>query len=140
MIMRTRLASLLATALVVLIFAAPTNLALASDPLPSRNDGATKQAIVDFVRKVTAQGGPDYVAPAERIAVFDNDGTLWSEQPIYVQLAFALDRVKAMAPSHPEWKDTEPLKSAIAGDMKGVAASGKKGLGADYRRQPCRHE
>lgn len=77
---------------------------------------------------MTTEGGADFVDPADRIAVFDNDGTLWSEQPMYVQLAFALDRVKALAPEHPEWKDTEPFKSVIAGDMKGVAASGEKGL------------
>lgn len=108
-------------------------LALASaaaqtDPLPSWNDGASKQAIVDFVTAVTTDGGPDYVAPADRIATFDNDGTLWSEQPMYVQLAFALDRVKALAPDHPEWKDTEPFRSVLAGDMQGIVASGKKGL------------
>jgi phosphoglycolate phosphatase-like HAD superfamily hydrolase len=75
------------------------------------------------------EGGADYVAPAERIAVFDNDGTLWSEQPMYFQLAFALDRVKLMAPDHPEWKDKEPFKSLLAGDFKAVLASGEKGLG-----------
>ncbi len=96
--------------------------------LPSWNDGAAKTAIVDFVTAVTAEGGPDYVAPADRIATFDNDGTLWSEQPMYVQLAFALDRVKTMAPAHPEWKDQEPFKSVLAGDMKGVAATGMKGI------------
>lgn len=98
------------------------------DPLPSWNDGATKQAIVDFVTAVTDDDGDDYVAPSDRIATFDNDGTLWSEQPMYVQLAFALDEVKRMAPDHLEWKDTEPFKSVLAGDMKGIAASGKKGL------------
>jgi hypothetical protein len=77
-----------------------------SDPLPSWNDTSTKRAIVDFVGRVTKAGGPDFVAPAERIATFDNDGTLWVEQPMYVQMAFALDRVKALAPLHPEWKDT----------------------------------
>ena len=101
--------------------------ALAQD-LASWNDGQARKAIVDFVTAVTTEGGADFVDPADRIAVFDNDGTLWSEQPMYVQLAFALDRVKALAPEHPEWKDTEPFKSVIAGDMKGVAASGEKGL------------
>lgn len=101
--------------------------ALAQD-LPSWNDGEARDAIVDFVTAVTREGGADFVEPADRIAVFDNDGTLWSEQPMYVQLAFTLDRVKALAPGHPEWKDTEPFKSVIAGDMKGVAASGQKGL------------
>jgi phosphoglycolate phosphatase-like HAD superfamily hydrolase len=99
-----------------------------SDPLPSWNDGATKQAIVDFVAAVTKEGGPDYVAPDRRIATFDNDGTLWVEHPMYTQLAFALDRIRALAPDHPEWKDTEPFRSVIAGDTKGIVASGKKGL------------
>lgn len=100
-----------------------------TDALASWNEGAAKTAITEFVSRTTQEGGADYVIPAERIAVFDNDGTLWSEQPIYFQLAFALDRVKAMAPQHPEWKDTEPFKSLLAGDVKGVLASGEKGLG-----------
>jgi phosphoserine phosphatase len=99
------------------------------DPLPSWNDGSAKSAITEFVTKVTTEGGSNYVAPAERIAVFDNDGTLWSEQPVYFQFAFAIDRVKAMASEHPEWKDTEPFASILAGDIKGVGASGKKGIG-----------
>jgi phosphoserine phosphatase len=99
-----------------------------ADDLPSWNDGAAKQSIVDFVTAVTTEGGPDYVAPTDRIATFDNDGCLWSEQPMYVQLAFALDRVKAMAPDHPEWSDTEPFKSVLAGDLKGVMAGGEHGL------------
>ncbi|MBC2886275.1 haloacid dehalogenase-like hydrolase [Ochrobactrum sp. CM-21-5] len=100
-----------------------------TDPLPSWNDGAAKSAITDFVAKVTTESGSNYVEPAERIAVFDNDGTLWSEQPFYFQFAFAIDRVKAMAPEHPEWKDAEPFKSILAGDIKGALASGEKGLG-----------
>ncbi len=103
-------------------------LAVQADDLPSWNDGAAKQGIVDFVSAVTTAGGSDYVAPAERVAVFDNDGTLWSEQPMYVQLAFVLDRIKTLAPQHPEWKDTEPFKSVLAGDVAGIAASGEKGL------------
>lgn len=99
-----------------------------SDPLPSWNDGASKSKIIEFVTAVTKEGGPDYVAPADRIATFDNDGTLWSEQPFYFQLAFALDRIKAMAPNHPEWTDKEPFKSVIAGDIKGVLASGEQGI------------
>lgn len=99
-----------------------------SDPLPSWNDGATKQSIIDFVTATTTDGSADYVAPADRIATFDNDGTLWSEQPMYVQLAFALDRVKQMAPDHTEWKDTEPFKSVLANDVKGLAATGEKGI------------
>ncbi|UOA09376.1 HAD family phosphatase [Methylobacter sp. S3L5C] len=98
------------------------------DFLPSWNNGATKTAIVQFVKSVTKKGGPDFVPPAERIATFDNDGTLWCEQPMYVQLAFALDRVQALAPEHPEWKTTEPFKSVLTNDMKGVMASGDHGL------------
>jgi phosphoglycolate phosphatase-like HAD superfamily hydrolase len=98
------------------------------DPLPSWNEGAAKQAIVEFVDAVTQEGGPDFVPVAERIATFDNDGTLWAEQPIYFQLAFALDRVKAMAPEHPEWKDTQPFKAVLEGDPKALAATGEKGL------------
>jgi phosphoserine phosphatase len=101
---------------------------LRADPLASWSDGPARQAIVDFVERVTRSGGPDFVAPSERIAVFDNDGTLWSEQPIYTQLAFALDRVEALAPKHPEWRNQEPFRSALAGDMAGVAKTGEKGL------------
>ncbi|MDM0104578.1 HAD family hydrolase [Variovorax sp. J22R24] len=96
--------------------------------LPSWNDGATKQAILKFVADVTTQGSPTFVPPAERIAVFDNDGTLWVEQPAYVQLAYAFDRVKALAPQHPEWKTTPPFSAILKGDMKAVAASGEKGM------------
>ena len=99
-----------------------------SDPLPSRNDTPTKQGIVDFVGRVTKAGGPDFVTPAERIATFDNDGTLWVEQPMYVQLAFALDRVKALPPLHPESKYTDPFQWVLEGDMKAVAESGERGL------------
>jgi len=98
------------------------------DPLPSWNAGAAKRSILDFVARTTTQGGPDFVAAPERIAVFDNDGTLWTEQPLYFQLAFALDSVKAQAAQHPEWKDKEPFKSVLAGDPKGLMASGQKGL------------
>jgi phosphoglycolate phosphatase-like HAD superfamily hydrolase len=98
------------------------------DPLPSSNDTPTKQAIVDFVGRVTKAGGPDFVAPAQRIATFDNDGTLWVEQPMYVQMAFALDRMKAMAPLHPEWKYTEPFESLLEGDTKVLAETGERGL------------
>jgi hypothetical protein len=100
----------------------------AADPLPSWNEGPTRHAIVAFVTGVTTKGDR-YVAPAERIAVFDNDGTLWSEQPMYVQLAFALDRVKELAPQHPEWKEKQPFKAVIDGDLKALAAAGEKGLG-----------
>ena len=99
-----------------------------TDPLPSWNDGPSKQAITGFVARVTQQGGPDFVPPAARIATFDNDGTLWVEHPIYTQLAFALDRVKALAPLHPEWNSTQPFKAAVEGDMKALAAAGEHGM------------
>jgi phosphoglycolate phosphatase-like HAD superfamily hydrolase len=98
------------------------------DALPSWNDGPSKKAIVDFVGRVTREGGPDFVAPSDRIATFDNDGTLWAEQPIYVQLAFALDRVKSLAPQHPDWKTRQPFKGVLEGDQKALAASGERGL------------
>jgi hypothetical protein len=100
----------------------------AADPLPSWTDGAAKRSIVEFVAKVTKEGGPDFVPPAERIATFDNDGTLWAEQPLYFQFLFALDRVKALAPQHPEWKDREPFASLLKGDLKGALAGGEKAL------------
>jgi hypothetical protein len=96
--------------------------------LPSWNDGVAKKAITSFVSRVTTEGGPDFVAASERIAVFDNDGTLWAEQPVYVQLVFALDRVKALAAQHPEWQSQEPFKSVIAGDLKAVMAGGEPAL------------
>jgi phosphoglycolate phosphatase-like HAD superfamily hydrolase len=100
----------------------------ADDPLPSWNDGPTKQSIVNFVMAVTKEGGPDYVKPEERVATFDNDGTLWIEMPMYNQFVFAVDEVKSQANQHPEWKDKEPFKSVLAGDMKAVAAMGEKGM------------
>ena len=100
----------------------------AGEPLPSWNTGATKSALLDFVAKVTKKGSADYVKPSERIAVFDNDGTLWCEQPMYFQAMFAVDRIKALGEKHPEWKDREPFKSVLAGDMRGLAATGEKGL------------
>jgi phosphoglycolate phosphatase-like HAD superfamily hydrolase len=99
-----------------------------ADPLPSWNEGATKQAITAFVARVTTQGGSDFVPVDERIATFDNDGTLWIEQPMYVQLAFILDRVKALAPQNPDWKSKQPFQAVLDGDMKALAASGEKGL------------
>jgi len=96
--------------------------------LDSWNDGPARQAIVRFVTDVTTPGSPSYVAPEDRVAVFDNDGALWSEQPMYFQLAFAIDRVRALAPAHPEWKDTQPFKAALEGDVKALAASGERGL------------
>jgi phosphoglycolate phosphatase-like HAD superfamily hydrolase len=99
-----------------------------TDPLPSWNEGATKQAILTFVSRVTADGGADYVVPEKRIATFDNDGTLWAEQPIYFQVAFALDRVAALAPQHPDWETTQPFKSVLEGDKSALAATGEHGL------------
>ena len=107
---------------------APMPSAPPADPLPSWNDGANKQRIVDFVKAVTTEGGKDYVAPGDRIATFDNDGTLWLEYPMYTQVLFVFDRIKALVPQHPEWKTQEPFKSLLAGDMKGVMAGGTKSL------------
>jgi phosphoglycolate phosphatase-like HAD superfamily hydrolase len=98
------------------------------DSLASWNDGPTKKSILDFVARVTKAGGIDYVAPEARIATFDNDGTLWSEQPYYFQVAFAFDRVEAMAPQHPEWQSKEPFKSILARDLKGIFAGGEHAL------------
>ncbi|WLA61211.1 HAD family hydrolase [Bradyrhizobium diazoefficiens] len=97
-------------------------------PLPSWNEAPTKASIVDFVARVTENGGPYFVPPDQRIATFDNDGTLWIEQPMYVQLAFALDRVKVLAPMHPEWKDKQPFAAVLNGDLKALAAFGEKGV------------
>ena len=116
----------LAVGLVVLFVT--TAVAWADDTLPSWNDGAAKSAIVAFVVRVTQEGSPDFVPPAQRIATFDNDGTLWSEQPAYFQLAFAFYRIKVMAPKHPEWKDKQPYKAVLEGDMQALAAAGEKGL------------
>ena len=100
-----------------------------ADPLASWNEGAAKKSIVTFVTKVTEHGSPDFVAPDDRIATFDNDGTLWAEQPMYSQLLFALDRVKVLAPQHPEWKDKEPFASLLKGDVKGALAGGEPAIG-----------
>jgi phosphoglycolate phosphatase-like HAD superfamily hydrolase len=104
------------------------SVARAADPLPSWNEGPGKAAIVEFVGKITKQGSSEFVPEAERIATFDNDGTLWVEHPIYTQLAFALDRVKALAPEHPDWKNKQPFKAVLDNDLKALAASGEKGL------------
>ena len=108
--------------------AVTTAVAQSADPLPSWNEGKSKKSIVDFVAKVTKPGSPDFVPPAERIATFDNDGTLWAEQPLYFQLLFGIDRIKELAPQHPEWKDREPFKSVLAGDLKTAFAGGAKSL------------
>jgi hypothetical protein len=101
---------------------------LAQDPLPSWNDTGPKKAITAFVERVTKDGSPDFVPPPERIATFDNDGTLWAEQPMYFQALFVFDRLRALAPNHPEWKEKEPFASLLKGDMKAVAAGGEKTL------------
>ncbi|KRG69968.1 HAD family hydrolase [Pseudoxanthomonas dokdonensis] len=118
----------LASALLATSLALAAGAAFGAEPLPSWNDGPSRTAIIDFVNRVTQQGGADYVAPDERIAVFDNDGTLWAEQPMYVQLAFALDRVKALAAQHPEWKTEQPFKAVLENDMAALAQSGEEGL------------
>ena len=105
-----------------------SSLVRAADPLPSWNDTAPKQSIVAFVEKVTKEGMHDFVPAAERIAVFDNDGTLWAEQPMYFQLFFALDRIKALAPQHPEWKEKEPFASLLKGDVKAALTGGEHAL------------
>ncbi len=110
------------------LFAAVISIPAMGDPLPSWNDGDAKSAITDFVERVTTDGSPDFVPVPERIATFDNDGTLWSEQPLYFQVIFALDQVKARAADHPEWATTEPFKSAIAGDLEGLMKTGMAGL------------
>jgi phosphoserine phosphatase len=112
----------------LLLAALATRGAFGEDALPSWNDGPAKAAITQFVARTTTEGSPDFVPVDERIAVFDNDGTLWCEQPIYVELAFALARVKALAPQHPEWKTTQPFQAVLEGDRAALAASGKKGL------------
>lgn len=98
------------------------------DPLPSWNEGATKTAIIDFVAKTTKKDSPDFIAVEDRIACFDNDGTLWAEQPFYSQLFFALAEIKKMAPQHPEWKTKQPFKAVLEGDMKTVMEGGEKSL------------
>jgi hypothetical protein len=100
----------------------------ADEPLLSWQDGPAKRAIVDFVTRVTTRGSPDFVPESERMATFDNDGTLWAEQPMYIQMAFVLDRAKALAPQHPDWQQKQPFKAVLEGDLKALAASGEKGL------------
>jgi hypothetical protein len=127
MIQKTK--SLLAVLLgIVWILSATVVVAPAADPLPSWNEGNAKKSILSFVKKVTTPNAPVFVPPAERIATFDNDGTLWAEKPMYFQLFFALDRVKALAPQHPEWKDKEPFASLLKGDVKQAMAGGMKSI------------
>jgi phosphoglycolate phosphatase-like HAD superfamily hydrolase len=118
---------LMLLALCCLVFA-PAHTLAQTDPLRSWSEGDPKKAIVDFVARVTTQGGADFVPQAERIATFDNDGTLWCEQPFYFQLAFAFDQVRAMAPQHPEWKTQQPFKALLSNDKQALAATGQKGL------------
>src|SRR2546430_1943839 len=120
---KSRIAAALAAAL-----AFTAVIARAADPLPSWNDTAPKKAIVAFVERVTKEGSSDFVPVPERIATFDNDGTLWCEQPMYFQLLFALDRVKALAPQHPEWKTKEPFASLLKGDLKSALAGGERAM------------
>jgi len=110
------------------VLALLTSITRAADPLPSWNEGAAKQSITAFVEKVTKEGTPGFVPVPERIATFDNDGCLWAEQPLYFQLFFALDRIKALAPQHPEWKDKEPFASLLKGDVKAALAGGEASL------------
>ncbi|MBW9115484.1 haloacid dehalogenase-like hydrolase [Rhizobium cauense] len=119
--------SILAIALITVLAETTTSMAQ-TDPLPSWSDTAPKAAIISFVDRVTRQGSPDFVPSPDRIAVFDNDGTLWVEHPMYTQLAFALDRVKTLAPQHPDWQEKQPFKAVLDGDLKALAASGEKGL------------
>src|SRR5881392_1572337 len=123
--MKTRCIQNLLTVALVCTVVFITTKAQAADPLASWNDGPARQSIVEFVNKVTKEGSPDFVPPEERIATFDNDGTLWCEQPMYFQLLFALDRVKALAPQHPEWKTKEPFASLLKGDMKTALTGGE---------------
>jgi phosphoserine phosphatase len=123
---RAVLTGLLVSAASTLVF--KTTALAQGNPLPSWRDGKAKQSILDFVATVTREGSPGFVPVPQRVATFDNDGTLWCEHPMYVQLAFALDQVKAMAPEHPEWKKKQPFKAVLDGDMKALAAAGERGL------------
>jgi phosphoglycolate phosphatase-like HAD superfamily hydrolase len=114
--------------LLLLVAGLLANPAFAADPLPSWNDTVPKQTILAFVEKVIKEGSPDFVPVAERIATFDNDGTLWSEQPMYFQAFFIFDRIMALAPQHPEWSDKEPFASVLKGDVKSALAGGEKAL------------
>jgi phosphoglycolate phosphatase-like HAD superfamily hydrolase len=112
----------------LLSVAATAQTSTVGDPLPSWNDGATKKSITDFVSRVTTSGGADYVAPEQRVATFDNDGTLWAEQPMYFQLAFIVDRVRILAPQHPEWKTAQPFKAILENDLAALSPTDEKGM------------
>ncbi len=126
--MKTSHLSWVRFAAIILIALSWTDGGLAEEPLRSWNDTAPRKAIITFVERVTKQGSPDFVPPAERVATFDNDGTLWAEQPLYFQVLFAIDRVKALAPQYPEWKDTEPFGSLLKGDLKAALGGGEHAL------------
>ncbi len=111
-----------------IVIISPVRVEAQTDALPSWNDESAKQAIIYFVESLTTVGDKDYVPPAERIAVFDNDGTLWAEKPFYFQLAFAFDRVRALAPKHPEWNKKQPFKAVLEADIKSVLAGGEHAL------------
>jgi len=123
--MKTRYAQNLLVAVLIGALALAATVAQADDPLPSWNDTTPKKAIIAFLERVTKEGSSDFVPPNERIATFDNDGTLWAEQPLYFQFLFAIDRVKALAPQHPEWKTKEPFASLLKGDMKTALTGGE---------------
>jgi phosphoglycolate phosphatase-like HAD superfamily hydrolase len=125
---KSKLSLFLVIALVFVSVCINSAVVRAADPLPSWNDGKTKQAVISFVENVTTPGSPEFVKTAERIATFDNDGTLWAEKPMYFQLFFALDRVKTLAPQHTEWKTTEPFASLLKGDVNQAMAGGMKSL------------
>ncbi len=116
------------TLLLAAVFAGPPP-SRADDPLPSWNNGAARQSILRFIDRITREDSPDFVPPSERIAVFDNDGTLWAEQPMYFQFLFVLDRIKALVPRHPEWRTQEPFASLLRGNVKSVLAGGERALG-----------
>ena len=118
----------LALVLTALVLAAGLAPALAADALPSWNDGAAKSSILEFVDRVTREDSPDFVPVEERVATFDNDGTLWAEQPLYFQFLFAVDRVKALAPQHPEWRNNEPFLSLLKDDLRSALAGGEKAI------------
>jgi hypothetical protein len=126
--MKGRALSLLACSLALVVIFSGFAHAQTPDPLPSWNNGQAKKAILGFVARVSKEGSADFVAPAERIAVFDHDGTLWAEQPMYAQLRFALDRVKELAPQHPEWKNQEPFAALLKGDVNGALAGGERAI------------
>jgi phosphoserine phosphatase len=125
---KVKLALLYVLTLVFAVICSSVAIAQTTDALPSWNDGPAKQAIIKFVQATTTPGSPDFVPPAERIATFDNDGTLWPSHPMYTQLAFALDRIKALAPQHPEWKSKQPFKAVLDNDLKALGAAGEKGM------------